>query len=434
MATVGLAMMVRNEAHVVERALASVRHLVDHWLVVDTGSTDGTQDLVRQAMAGLPGALYERPWVDFGHNRTELVQAARVAADYTLMLDADDVLETPAGFAWPGLETELGEIVHRCGTLSSRRAALLSNRLSWHFHGVRDEYLHAPRVVSSTLLTGLTVRQYRDGGRMLGRTFADVRADDAAAIAEAMRSAPDHPGYQYHLARALRDSEQHEAALEAFRHRAGMGDNPEEVADSLLEVAHHLVRLGADTDTAYGAYLSAWDARPSRAEPLVALARYAREQGRFSVAALAAARAQSLARPDDTMWVDEEVYAWRSRDEHAVSAYWTGDYATCAALSRDLLADDLLPPAQRERLEANLRHAETALAATGAAEPEHAPEPSDAPQPEPAREVPLPGPRSGSAPAADRWEPSWTPGPEGATLNPSRVLIRTDRRSTQLPE
>jgi hypothetical protein len=36
---------------------------------VDTGSDDGTQDVIRNHMArlGIPGELYERPWRNFGH-------------------------------------------------------------------------------------------------------------------------------------------------------------------------------------------------------------------------------------------------------------------------------------------------------------------------------------------------------------------------------
>src|SRR4051794_3114791 len=63
--TVCLSMIVKNEAHVIRRCLDSVRSLIDYWIIVDTGSTDGTQDVIRAAMADRPGRLVERPWVDF---------------------------------------------------------------------------------------------------------------------------------------------------------------------------------------------------------------------------------------------------------------------------------------------------------------------------------------------------------------------------------
>ena len=69
--TICLNMIVKNEAHVIRRCLDSVRPLIDTWVIVDTGSTDGTQDLIREIFADLPGELHERPWHDFGYNRSE---------------------------------------------------------------------------------------------------------------------------------------------------------------------------------------------------------------------------------------------------------------------------------------------------------------------------------------------------------------------------
>lgn len=72
-----LCMIVKNEAEVIERCLASVADLVDTWVISDTGSTDGTQQLIRSALDGIPGELHEEPWVDFGHNRTANIKRAR---------------------------------------------------------------------------------------------------------------------------------------------------------------------------------------------------------------------------------------------------------------------------------------------------------------------------------------------------------------------
>lgn len=41
--SIRLCMIVKNEACVIERCLASVRDLVDTWVISDTGSTDGIQ-------------------------------------------------------------------------------------------------------------------------------------------------------------------------------------------------------------------------------------------------------------------------------------------------------------------------------------------------------------------------------------------------------
>ena len=62
---------------------------------MDTGSDDGTQNIVREFFHDIPGELHERPWVDFAHNRSQALALARSHGDYSLIIDADDVLELP---------------------------------------------------------------------------------------------------------------------------------------------------------------------------------------------------------------------------------------------------------------------------------------------------------------------------------------------------
>ena len=72
-----LNMIVKDEAPVIERCLRSVKPWIDHWVIVDTGSSDGTQAMIRKFMADLPGVLHERPWRDFAHNRNQAMALAR---------------------------------------------------------------------------------------------------------------------------------------------------------------------------------------------------------------------------------------------------------------------------------------------------------------------------------------------------------------------
>lgn len=76
--------------------MASVRHYIDSWVIVDTGSTDGTQAIIQDYMHDLSGLLFERPWKNFGHNRTEALQLALTDSlpptNYLLFIDADETL------------------------------------------------------------------------------------------------------------------------------------------------------------------------------------------------------------------------------------------------------------------------------------------------------------------------------------------------------
>lgn len=85
-----LCTIVRNERDLLERCLASVRDLVDEAVVVDTGSTDGTQDIARAHGAHLIQTAWEN---DFALARNRSLEAAR--GRWILVLDADEYLLAP---------------------------------------------------------------------------------------------------------------------------------------------------------------------------------------------------------------------------------------------------------------------------------------------------------------------------------------------------
>lgn len=103
-----------------------------------------------------------------------------------------------------------------------------------------------------------------------------------------------------------------------------------------------------------GAYLRAFERRPSRAESLCYLAMCLRERGRVVAGYPFARAASEIARPDDILFIDDSVYAWRAKDEYAVAAYWVGRYREALAVSEELLAGDALPRGERARVEKNI--------------------------------------------------------------------------------
>ena len=369
MTTVGLCMIVKDEAPIIERALASVRRHISHWLIVDTGSTDGTQDIVQRAMADVPGRLYERPFVDFGYNRTEAVQAARVCADYTLLMDADEMLATADQFAWPQLETDIVELGHVSANHHRRVPVVLSNRRSWQFHGVLYERLQVADTDTRSILTDAVLRELRDGHRHTAVAPIERNTLDARVLEAALKEDQGNLHYRYRLAGCYRDSNRATKALEAYRERVALGGDRGEVADSLLQIAHLLQRTGAEPDLVMAAYLNAWEAMPTRAEPLTDLAGFAREQSKYSLARLMAHRALEILPPVDAPYIDETVYTWRSQDEYAVASYWTGFVAESAVASSDLIARGVLPDTELVRVEQNLSFARSRCEEAGLAIP-----------------------------------------------------------------
>jgi cellulose synthase/poly-beta-1,6-N-acetylglucosamine synthase-like glycosyltransferase len=75
--TICLNMIVKDEKDVIQRCLDSVIPVIDYWVIVDTGSTDGTQEIIKNHMKNIPGELFERPWKNWGATRTEALRLAQ---------------------------------------------------------------------------------------------------------------------------------------------------------------------------------------------------------------------------------------------------------------------------------------------------------------------------------------------------------------------
>ncbi len=343
-------MIVKDEAPVIARCLATVKPWIDHWVIVDTGSSDGTQDVVRRFMADVPGALLERPWRDFAHNRNEAMALAKSHGDYLLFIDADETLRMDAGFAWPDLDGEGYRFQCELDGWRYQRNALVAAHLPWRWEGVLHEYLTQDRPHAWQSLPGAAIVVSRDGARARdGSTYLR----DIEVLERAVKDAPDNTRYRFYLAQSYRDAGKAEDSIRVYRERIAMGGWDEECWFSLLQVAVLEERRGAAPGEVREAYFTAYQARPRRAEPLCELARYHRLRGEHALAHLYAQQAASMTRPDDILFVDESVYAWRALDELVVSAYYVGAMTQGRAALEKLLQESRFPEAQRERIEGN---------------------------------------------------------------------------------
>lgn len=351
MPSICLNMIVKNEAPVIERCLASVRPWIDHWVIVDTGSTDGTQDMVREAMAGVPGTLHERPWKNFGHNRNEALQLARSSASQLLFIDADERLELPSAFSWPTMFSDGSMFRCTMNGWEYHRNSMVATRLPWRWEGVLHEYLACDAPHRWETVEGPRIVVSHDGARARDPS---TYLKDIALMTEALTAEPGHTRYRFYLAQSFRDAGLLAQSLDAYRARAALGGWEEERWFSLFQIAMLLERLNAPTQEVREAFLAAYAARPARAEPLCELARHLRLRGEFALAHVYALRAAAMDVPPDLLFVDAGVYRWRALDELATSAYYVGALHDGKAALHKLLSEDRAPQHERVRLIENL--------------------------------------------------------------------------------
>lgn len=158
MITVSLCMIVKDEEDVIARCLDSVADLADELIVVDTGSTDRTAEIV--------GRYTDRKYVfawtdDFAAARNYAFEQATM--DYILWLDADDVLTDdnrekprtlkqtlPDGIDSVTMTYELAE--DDCGnvTFRLRRNRLVKRSRGFRWIGAVHEYLAVSGTIANS--------------------------------------------------------------------------------------------------------------------------------------------------------------------------------------------------------------------------------------------------------------------------------------------
>lgn len=343
--TICLCMIVKNESKVIERCLNAAKEVIDTWVITDTGSTDGTQDMIRLALDGIPGELHEEPWVNFGHNRTRNIERARGKADYLLLVDAD--LEVIQQSEIPALTADAYMLRHDCDT-SYRIPRLVRADLPWRYEGVTHEYLTCDGTERRENLDALLIRDHGDGG-----SKQDKFERDARLLGLELQRDPDNPRTVFYLAQTMRDMGRTAEAIELYERRAGMGGWEEEVYFSLLQTGMLKATL-LDWPHAMEAFVKAWEARPQRLEACYELASRLRKMGRYHTAHAILRDVYRNPMPtEDILFTQPWVYQWGLLFEYSITTYWVEAYDRSIVSCDQLLSIRDLPETIREQVQKN---------------------------------------------------------------------------------
>jgi glycosyltransferase involved in cell wall biosynthesis len=328
-----LTMIVKNEAHGIARTLSSVRAHVDRWCILDTGSTDGTQAAVRDAMGSVPGTLHEEPFVDFATSRNRGIELCGTETDFILWLDADDELQGGEALrrflakerAHADRDAYYVRIAMRGNVFDSAR--VLGSRSAWRFAGAVHEVLtHAELGAPTRRIDGVTVVHHTEAVSD-ARSRARWERDVALLEGETTRD-PSAARPVFYLALTLFWLGRFDEAIAAFDRRIALGGWAEEVFHARLTKARAAGAAKRPWESVLALYLEAHSAAPHRAEPLHDVALHYDAAGDHALALLFARRAYELPLPaKDTLFVEHEVYQWRAADLVGTHAYWVGERA-----------------------------------------------------------------------------------------------------------
>lgn len=348
--TICLTMIVKNEAHCIALCLESVKQHIDYWIICDTGSTDNTEDVVRNILKDIPGEYHKHEWVDFSYNRNLSLNLAKNKADYTLIIDADDYLISSNKIKPTELAYKI-EIIH--GNISYYRTQLIHNSLDIKYIGVLHEYLQLPSRIEPFILEDCKIYYVANGARSKD---PEKFMKDALVLEKALIDEPSNARYIFYCAQSYRDASQYEKAINYYEKRSKMGGWIEEIYYSLLEIAKlKEILFKNNISLIESAYLKAYNTYPIRSESLAYLSAYCRKNNLFDKSYFYSKIGVLINKPNEGLFLEPDCYNWKLMDELAISAYYIGKRVEAAFLNKQLLINGYLPKQEINRVINNLK-------------------------------------------------------------------------------
>lgn len=363
----GLVMIVKDEASRVGPLVESLRDVVDCVTILDTGSTDGTQDVVRSlAKSGICCTLQEATFEGFAKSRNLALDLHGERTVFTLMLNVDPLINGPALRAFlEERRSQTHEAAYRVRLTPGHyfQTSVLRTACRWRYVGRTHEVPCGTIGMVGPVVPGVSVvvdRTDRPVEAWRSRWMRDLQLLEADMV-----DTPQDPRPVFYMAQTLEclgDLPQPEgqssggwyiSALGMYRRRGQMGGFRDEAYEALFRVGRVLDKLGQSEADA--AYIAAHDFDPRRAEPLHALALRYYKQGKHALTYLYARRAAELPLPDTDLFVDEAVYTWQAADLVGTSGYYLrGIDSSAFALGRQYAKRALRMCPGDERLIKNL--------------------------------------------------------------------------------
>lgn len=273
---INICIMVKNGGDTFERVLRENMKFADCWTILDTGSTDGTQEVVRKVLKSCRYTLVEEPFINFRDSRNRCLDLAGTVCKFNFMIDDTYLLHGD-------IRSFLHEV--RGDSYSSSFDILIqddnilypSNRIIPSASGLRYIYkIHEiiqPKHNSTAVFIPKDIAFIKDltSQHMITRSACRI-AYDLEILREMLEEDPENPRHLYYMGLTYNAAGDYEQAARWFKLRAESklpGLQPEKM-EAALEYARILnFRMeNVPWEIVEKAYLDAYDCDPSRPDAL----------------------------------------------------------------------------------------------------------------------------------------------------------------------
>lgn len=343
--------IVKDESHCILTMLKSAIQISDAIVIADTGSTDGTQDIIRKfgEEHGIPTFVFERPFDNFENSRNFGMQKARDVVKelgwkpedcYTWWCDADETIVLDPKFDKNQFVLDFYMINTFIGHMKYTRNTFARVSKPFRFYGPVHEYIICDdKTISSGLATNIHVDVKMVGASWQGDISQKYKSH-AFVLEKYIDENRQDPRWIFYTAQSYHDSassksreeneERLRRSMKYYRERISRTDGyAEEIYYSQYRVGTIMRSLEEPWTQTMTELMKAYSMDPLRGESIKVIIDYYLQMNEWNMAYLYSKFAFSNFHsknpyPTRLLFVDETLYAWKFAEAHAAASFYCG--------------------------------------------------------------------------------------------------------------
>ena len=320
-----LTFICRDNQDTIEEMMDSCKPIIDGVIACDTGSTDKTVEIIETwcKKNNLPCTVYQDAWVNFGYNRTRMMQYCEQVegVDYVLVMDTDETLVITEDYD-RSLHKEDCIMIDTPGEhYTYPRDRIFKNYLGWQWKGAAHEFPH-----SSLMKTKARDRSLKLILRPKPPGYLKHIKRNLDLLLEDLKQNPDDSRTLFYVGTSYRDLGDIENARKYLQKRVEQQQSWQEERFYAMYVLAVMSANKKEYQRAENEYLLAHELRPNRAEPLYNLAKMCNEQGQRNKAIMFLEKAKDLEKPiHESIFLEEPIYDYMIDFELSHMYFYTPD-------------------------------------------------------------------------------------------------------------
>lgn len=352
--TICLAMLVHDEAAIIDRCLQTVKPFIDQWLIYDLSSENETALKAEHNLIGKKGLVKSHTTSSYSDARNKLLAEASKMADWVLMLNADDQLQIFSTHLPLPNNADVGLVTINHPNYSSRSPRLFRSTAipSFQFAAGEKAILENKR---TSVINDFSIHCRADG--LLCKNKNDPIAN-RFLIESVLEGKPDNPTLALCLAKLELQKNQAQLALSHLQLIIEQFPESAEFWQASYLAGNILLATGNYPKASE--YLQAcFDQNPERVEPIMCLADAHYKQADYSTAKALCELIKDLPIPTHADYFEPSVYQYKSTLLLAESQLKLKDYDAAQTSLEQLQSTPQLPDKVKQRISLATEHIHT---------------------------------------------------------------------------